>query len=179
MSRAALMTNAWLAAAALIFAASAQAAEPPRPQDWPTYGHDAGGARYSPLAQITPQNVASLKIAWTYHMDPTPNASGEGFKPFSTTTPLVVDGRMYLGTPYHRMVALDPANGKELWVHELPIAISRPCAVSPTGPATRTTATDHRLDHARRGSSRWTPRPAHRSPTSGTMGSSRPRRRRS
>jgi quinoprotein glucose dehydrogenase len=119
MSRAALMTNAWLAAAALIFAASAQAAEPPRPQDWPTYGHDAGGARYSPLAQITPQNVASLKIAWTYHMDPTPNASGEGFKPFSTTTPLVVDGRMYLATPYHRVVALDPATGKELWVHEL------------------------------------------------------------
>ena len=38
--------------------------------DWPTYGHDAGGQRYSPVAEITPENVAQLEIAWTYHMRP-------------------------------------------------------------------------------------------------------------
>ncbi len=38
--------------------------------DWPTYGHDPGGQRYSPLADITPDNVAQLEIAWTYHMRP-------------------------------------------------------------------------------------------------------------
>jgi quinoprotein glucose dehydrogenase len=38
--------------------------------DWPTYGYDAGGARYSPLKQITPANVNDLKVAWVYHMKP-------------------------------------------------------------------------------------------------------------
>src|SRR5438477_3311366 len=39
-------------------------------KEWPTYGHDAGGMRYSPLTQITPANVAQLKVAWVYHMKP-------------------------------------------------------------------------------------------------------------
>lgn len=38
--------------------------------DWPTYGRDKGGQRHSPLAQITPANVAGLELAWTYHMRP-------------------------------------------------------------------------------------------------------------
>src|ERR1019366_8027474 len=38
--------------------------------DWPTYGNDAGGARFSPLTEITPQNVKDLKVAWVYHMKP-------------------------------------------------------------------------------------------------------------
>src|SRR5512141_2026291 len=41
------------------------------PGDWPTYGHDPGGMRYSPLTQITPANAALLKPAWTYRMQPT------------------------------------------------------------------------------------------------------------
>src|SRR5580692_6337537 len=39
-------------------------------KEWPTYGHDSGGMRYSPLKQITPANVSSLKVAWTYHLKP-------------------------------------------------------------------------------------------------------------
>src|SRR5580658_3672407 len=39
-------------------------------KEWPTYGHDSGGMRYSPLTQITPANVSSLKVAWTYHLKP-------------------------------------------------------------------------------------------------------------
>src|SRR5579863_8895300 len=39
-------------------------------KEWPTYGHDSGGMRYSPLKQITPANVSNLKIAWTYHLKP-------------------------------------------------------------------------------------------------------------
>ena len=34
--------------------------------DWPAYGGDAGGTRYSPLAQITPANVGELRVAWTF-----------------------------------------------------------------------------------------------------------------
>jgi quinoprotein glucose dehydrogenase len=39
-------------------------------KEWPTYGHDPGGMRYSPLKRITPANVSNLKVAWTYHLKP-------------------------------------------------------------------------------------------------------------
>jgi quinoprotein glucose dehydrogenase len=84
--------------------------------DWPNYGNDRGAMRYSPLTQITPANVTSLKVAWNYHMKPadaTRVATSE-------TTPLVVGNIMYLGSPYGRIVALDATTGKELWVYKLP-----------------------------------------------------------
>ena len=40
------------------------------PKEWPTYGHDSGGQRFSPLTQLTPENVGRLKIAWVFHMRP-------------------------------------------------------------------------------------------------------------
>lgn len=101
--------------------------------DWPTYHHDAGGARFSPLTQLTPANVAQLQVAWTYHMRPEdaapePAMSDAGDAPpvrrgrfsISEATPLVVDGRMFLPTPYGRVVALDSQTGRELWVYQLP-----------------------------------------------------------
>jgi quinoprotein glucose dehydrogenase len=111
--------------------------------DWPTYGHDPGGARFSPLKQIDTGNVASLVPAWTYHMKPATPVAGpdaatstaeqaqrlaEGVSArrraarfsASQTTPLVVDGMMYISTPYRRVVALDPETGNELWVYEVP-----------------------------------------------------------
>ena len=39
-------------------------------REWPTYGHDSGGMRFSPLTEITPANVGQLQVAWTYHMKP-------------------------------------------------------------------------------------------------------------
>jgi quinoprotein glucose dehydrogenase len=98
--------------------------------EWPTYGHDKGGARYSPLTQITPANVAQLKPAWTYHMRTSsdPNAprsqgpggrgaaSAGGFRQ-SEVTPLVIDGVMYITTPWAQIVALDPTSGKEIWTY--------------------------------------------------------------
>lgn len=93
----------------LAFAASAQT-------DWPTYGHTHAGQRHSPLKQITPRNVAKLEPAWTYHMRKT-----EGARYLSSqVTPLVVDGLMYLTTPYNSVVALDPATGEERWTYAVP-----------------------------------------------------------
>ena len=80
--------------------------------DWPTFGHDPGGNRYSPLRQITPANVGTLTRAWTYHMGAAgTNATGAS----SETTPLVVGGMMYLTTAFKRVVALEPETGKEVW----------------------------------------------------------------
>src|SRR5579872_2686878 len=107
-------------------------------KEWPTYGHDPGGMRYSPLTQITPANVNQLKPAWVYHMKPPADAAaappsdapqpagrglfGRGTSGFAAgeTTPLVINGTMYVSTPYGRVVALDPTDGKEIWVFQLP-----------------------------------------------------------
>ena len=119
-----------IAAVSVVIAACSST---PSSDEWPTYHHDAGGTRFSPLKQITPANVAKLQVAWTYHMRPTstenlapPSDVGDGPPPrrgrfsASEATPLVVNGRMFVATPYGRVVALDPENGRELWVYELP-----------------------------------------------------------
>src|SRR5215472_4974494 len=59
-------------------------------KEWPTYGHDPGAMRFSPLTQLTPANVSQLKVAWVYHMRPpgeiAPAGRGlEGRGPASTT----------------------------------------------------------------------------------------------
>src|SRR5262245_7564425 len=45
------------------------------PTDWPTFGNDPGGQRYSGLTQINPANVTKLARAWTYHMKPANDAA--------------------------------------------------------------------------------------------------------
>src|SRR6266496_2629344 len=83
--------------------------------DWPAYGRDPGGARFSPLAQIDRGNVARLAVAWTYHTGEPDMAAMPHRPPALEVSPLVVDGRMYLSTPQGRVVALDPATGVERW----------------------------------------------------------------
>ncbi|MEP6716746.1 MAG: PQQ-binding-like beta-propeller repeat protein [Terriglobia bacterium] len=92
------------ALAAICAAASLQGQK-----DWPTYGHDPGGMRYSPLTQIDVNNVSKLHRAWTYHTGDT----GNQFE----TTPIVVGNRMYLSTQTGRIVALEPETGKEIWTY--------------------------------------------------------------
>ncbi len=104
--------------ATLPFAPSAVPAA--APTDWPAYGHDASGGRFSPLDQITPENVDKLQVAWTYHMNPTPGVQAAGRLPNSTTTPLMVNNTIYLGTPYGRVVALDATTGAQVWAYQLP-----------------------------------------------------------
>jgi quinoprotein glucose dehydrogenase len=112
------MKKLLIGAMALCLPLGAMAA--PSATDWASYGHDAGGGRFSPLTQITPDNVSKLQLAWTYHMNPAPQAGTSGRVPTSTTTPLMVDNMLYLGTPYGRVVALDATSGKELWAYQLP-----------------------------------------------------------
>lgn len=100
-------------AIALTFASTASAQ-----QGWPTIGGDAGGQRFSPLTQISPENVSQLRPAWTYHMRPA-NDAGGGLVA-SQTIPLVIGETMFLSTPYGRVVALDSTSGAEKWAFEIP-----------------------------------------------------------
>ena len=130
--------TALLVAGTFYGAVDAQSKAPAKPStEWPTYGHDPGGMRFSPLTELTPANVAELKVAWTYHMRPAPppggapapptpagrgRGRGSGFA-VSETTPLVIDGVMYITTPYGRVVALDSTTGKEIWVYQVPSGV--------------------------------------------------------
>ena len=86
--------------------------------DWPLYRHDTAGTGYSPLAQITVQNAARLKEAWTYRLQgEAPSAASKkkgGGGDDSEATPIVVSGVMYLPAT-GRVVALAPETGKEIW----------------------------------------------------------------
>jgi len=83
--------------------------------DWSSYGRDAGGTRYSPLAQVTRQNVAQLKPAWEYHTGALNSKSDLNEKAAFEATPILVDGTLYLSTPFNQVIALDPVTGKERW----------------------------------------------------------------
>jgi len=54
---------------------SPAARKAPVVDEWPTYGHDRGGMRYSALTQITPADVGQLQPAWVYHMKPAADAT--------------------------------------------------------------------------------------------------------
>jgi len=81
--------------------------------EWRYYGGDNGQTRYSPLAQIDRNNVASLEIAWrwtTANHGPAPEARNQ-------TTPLMIDGVLYFTAGSRRnVVAVDAATGETLWV---------------------------------------------------------------
>jgi glucose dehydrogenase len=94
--------------------------------DWPMYGHDPSSQRFSPLDQINTQNVQNLTQAWTYHMKkegPRPMSAGAanrgGGRHTSQATPIVVNGKLYMPTPYASVICLDPETGNELWVYKL------------------------------------------------------------
>jgi len=93
------------------------------PGDWANYGRTPGGDRHSPLAQITRDNVAKLTLAWEYK---TGEAGIETGNPTALeTTPLVIDGVMYVSTPLGKVVALDPLTGKPRWSRDLAVKHKR------------------------------------------------------
>ncbi len=110
------MRRVCVPAFALFFSATAFAQS-----GWPVFGYDSGGSRFSPLKQITLENVKNLRRAWTYHHA---EGTGRDVRGSFQVTPIVVDGVMYLTTPSNTVVALDPETGKEIWKYTSKRAIS-------------------------------------------------------
>ncbi|HWV99612.1 MAG TPA: pyrroloquinoline quinone-dependent dehydrogenase [Candidatus Acidoferrum sp.] len=90
----------------------------PVTDDWPCYGRDPGGMRYSPLDGINRENVARLKVAWVFHTGDISDGKGRRKRSGFETTPILVDGTLYLTTPFNRVIALDPETGRQRWVHD-------------------------------------------------------------
>ncbi len=93
--------------------------------EWPVYGGDPGGMKYSSLSDINRSNVSELDVAWTWK-------TGEREIPSSRTaipgqrvrpgafqaTPIMVNDTLYISTPYSRVVALDANTGQQLWSYD-------------------------------------------------------------
>ncbi|MSR19969.1 MAG: pyrroloquinoline quinone-dependent dehydrogenase [Gemmatimonadetes bacterium] len=87
------------------------------PAAWPT-ADGVVGNHYSPLADITPENVGHLEVAWTYRTgDVHGHEDGKAGTAFEAT-PIMVDGVLYVSTPYSRAIALDAETGAALWAFD-------------------------------------------------------------
>jgi alcohol dehydrogenase (cytochrome c) len=86
--------------------------------NWLMAGRDYAGTRYSPLARINTRNVARLVPVYSFSL---------GTLDAQNTTPLVVDGVMYVTASHAKIYAVDASNGKELWqyAHPLPDDIGK------------------------------------------------------
>jgi len=89
--------------------------------EWPAYGSDQHGQRYSPVAQINVNNVSKLKVAWQYgvaagavDLDPARRALTA-----TEAVPIMAGGVLFTPTLQHTLVALEPETGNELWKYEL------------------------------------------------------------
>ncbi|MEX2207018.1 MAG: pyrroloquinoline quinone-dependent dehydrogenase [Myxococcota bacterium] len=116
------------ALSAAIIAAASPGAFAAETADWPWTEGAPGGGRFSPLTDITRENVTQIRVAWSYrHGDfwegsfPLHRNRGTAFE----STPIVIDGRMFFTTPRNRVVALDPETGRELWTFDPKLEMGR------------------------------------------------------
>ena len=105
--------------------AAAKAAQTPAPAvghtvDWASYGGDKASAKYSALAQIDRDNFSRLRVAWTWRSaEADVVKSNPELRTWAwESTPLMVDGVLYVSTSLSQVAALDAATGKTKWVYD-------------------------------------------------------------
>ncbi len=87
-------------------------------QEWPWYGGDAGGNRYSELTDINRANVKDLTLTWEWRPGEKPIPE-RGITPGNfEATPLMIDGVLYISTPYNQVAAVDAGTGRQLWMYD-------------------------------------------------------------
>src|SRR5258706_9440624 len=100
----------------LLIAGSLVGADGPSKQvEWLYYGGDPAGTKYSALTDIDAANIQRLGVAWQWKHWETPIEQYKTSPGFFESTPLMIDGRLYVTTPYNSIAALDAESGKELW----------------------------------------------------------------
>jgi quinoprotein glucose dehydrogenase len=102
----------------LVFSSILAAQPQSRQVEWFSYGADAAGSKFSPADDITAENVQRLEIAWQWEHGEKP-LEEYGTVPYRfENQPLMVDGVLYVTTPYNNAAALDAETGRELWRFE-------------------------------------------------------------
>src|SRR5262245_13932126 len=89
-----------------------------KPNEWLTYSGSYAGWRHAPLAEITPENVASLRVRWMKQFDSN--------DPFIQATPLVVGGTIFIVAPASTVSALDAKTGDLIWEYKRTIPPNLP-----------------------------------------------------
>ncbi len=85
---------------------------------WPTYGNDEGGSRYSSLTQVDRGNVATLTEAWRFRTGDLGEGIPSSKRMAYEATPILLDGVLYLSTPYGHVYALNAATGARIWHYD-------------------------------------------------------------
>ncbi len=97
---------------------------------WQYYGGDAGGSRYSALHEINRDNVARLEVAWEYRTGDYSDGSNRMRESKFQATPILFAGKLIFSTPFNRVIALDPATGREVWSYDPEIDLYEPYSES-------------------------------------------------
>ena len=85
--------------------------------EWPHHQGDLAASKYAPLDQITPENFEQLEVAWRW--ESADRRLGDVYDTGTyVATPLKVGNRLYTATSHGQVVALDPATGQQLWLHD-------------------------------------------------------------
>ncbi|MCA1585077.1 MAG: PQQ-binding-like beta-propeller repeat protein [Acidobacteria bacterium] len=106
--------RAGLLLAALLSSSGASGAA----QEWPAYGADQAGTKYSPLDGINRRNVERLAVAWEWRPGEQPREE-LGTRPGNfQNTPLMIDNMLYVSTPYNQVAALDAETGEQRWIFD-------------------------------------------------------------
>jgi quinoprotein glucose dehydrogenase len=104
---------AWLVGVVAAGSLLAAQGQPPRQVEWLYYGGDPGSAKYSTLTDVNAGNVQRLNVAWQWKHWEAPPAPG-----YFESTPLMIDGVLYVTTPYNSIAAVDAETGTERWRFE-------------------------------------------------------------
>ncbi|TDX26081.1 quinoprotein glucose dehydrogenase [Modicisalibacter xianhensis] len=87
----------------------------PEEPTWDSFHGQLNAQKYSPLEQITVDNVGELEKVWEVHTGDVADGSGELPPTVWSATPVFANDTLYIGTPFYRILALDPATGEEKW----------------------------------------------------------------
>ncbi len=108
------------AALAAVLSGAVGIAQTPAAIEWRYYGGDAGSRKYSTAAQVTPENVSRLAVAWQWPsidnavVEANPTARPGAYQ----DTPLMASGVLYTVTSLGQIAALDPATGRARWTFD-------------------------------------------------------------
>ncbi len=87
----------------------------PKTATWDSFHGQLNAQKYSPLDQITADNVGTLTKAWDVHTGDMSDGTGDLPATVWSATPIFANETLYIGTPFYRILALDPATGAERW----------------------------------------------------------------
>ncbi|MGK3142228.1 pyrroloquinoline quinone-dependent dehydrogenase [Pantoea sp. C2G6] len=90
----------------------------PATATWDSFHGQLNAQKYSPLKQITTDNVSKLKKVWEFHTGDVSDGKGDTPATVWSATPIFANQTLYIGTPFDRLIALDPGTGKEKWHYD-------------------------------------------------------------